>query len=208
MGNVGNSAWLLLGLCFWVVITACGCAPSPHIEDSSNLQEHVGDTEQMQSESRLGRLQRKLLIEDDEPLNINATLNASNSEISDNTSSSPWPILLGLLFSVLCVAIVIALVVKFRIVQRFFGGYNEALLPEGDTASQFSQPGTLTGNFPAHSMRERQEYGGNHDDDDDGFIEDNYIAAGGKERAEREEEQEEVTDEESDDELDIHFSID
>uniref|UniRef100_A0AAR2IVN6 Uncharacterized protein n=1 Tax=Pygocentrus nattereri TaxID=42514 RepID=A0AAR2IVN6_PYGNA len=110
---------------------------------------------------------------------------ASNSKISYNTSSSPWPVLVGLLLSVLSVALVIALVVKFRIVQRFFGGYNEALLPEGDT-----------------------EYGGSQDEDDDGFIEDNYIVAGAKERAEREVVHEEVTDEESDDELDIHFSID
>ncbi|KAL7876610.1 hypothetical protein AOLI_G00115730 [Acnodon oligacanthus] len=160
-----------------------------------------GAAEQMQSESNLGRLQRKLLIEEDA-----TTQNASNSKIY-NTNSSPWPILVGLLLSVLSVALVIALVVKFRIIQRFFGGYDEALLPEGDTASQFSQPGTLTSNFPAHSMRERQEYGGSQDEDD-GFIEDNYIVAGGKERAEREEEDEEVMDEESDDELDIHFSID
>ncbi|XP_017558829.1 uncharacterized protein LOC108430696 isoform X1 [Pygocentrus nattereri] len=207
MGDVGSSAWLVLGLCFWVVITACECAPSPHIEDSSNPQKHVGDTEKM-SESSLGRLQRKLLMDDDGSSNINPAGNASNSKISYNTSSSPWPVLVGLLLSVLSVALVIALVVKFRIVQRFFGGYNEALLPEGDTASQFSQPGTLTANFPAHSMRDRQEYGGSQDEDDDGFIEDNYIVAGAKERAEREVVHEEVTDEESDDELDIHFSID
>ncbi|KAL6489817.1 hypothetical protein MHYP_G00001620 [Metynnis hypsauchen] len=207
MGNVGNSAWLVLGLCFWVAITACECAPSPHIEDSSDLQKHVGDTEQLQ-ESSLGRLQRKLLMEDDGSSNIGTAQNDSNSKISYTTTSSPWPILVGLLLSVLSVALVIALVIKFRLIQRFFGGYNEALLPEGDTASQFSQPGTLTSNFPAHSMRERQEYGGSQDEDDDGFIEDNYIVAGGKERAEREEEHEEVMDEESDDELDIHFSID
>ncbi|KAG9273688.1 type III endosome membrane protein TEMP-like [Astyanax mexicanus] len=156
----------------------------------------------MQGESMLGRLQRKLLVEDGE--NSKDDFNASNPRMMEENvaGSSPWPILVGLLLSVLSVAFVIMLVVRYRIIQRFFGGYSEALLPEGDTASQFSHAGTLA----AHGMREREVYTIDHEEDDDGFIEDNYISSGEKQKVATDTE-EEVLDTDSDDDLDIHFSI-
>ncbi|XP_072544504.1 uncharacterized protein [Salminus brasiliensis] len=196
MGDFGKTDRALLGLCVWMIVS---------FDRVASLRIEVLDAEQIQDESMLGRLQRKLLIEDEgyaEPSG-----NGSNTRMSETQSSSPWPILVGLLLSVLSVAFVIMLVVKYRIIQRFFRGYSEALLPEGDTASQFSHSGTLTDNFPAQGMRNREVYTVSHEEDDDGFIEDNYISSGDKERAAREAEQVEVTDEDSDDELDIHFSI-
>ncbi|XP_035391910.1 uncharacterized protein LOC118242934 [Electrophorus electricus] len=198
-GNMGIRTSMLQLLYLWVVISVCGCIPFIQGQNEINeLEQHFQHTEQVQSTNEQERLQRKLLLKDDVQSKI---LNATNPKVAVDSNSGNWTILVGVLLSVLSVAFLIVLLVKFRVFHRYLGGYRDALLPEEDAVSQFSHIGTIAENFPDCSLSDREAYSRGRDDDDDGFIEDNYIDSSKRYTAE------EQVEKESDDELDIQFSI-
>ncbi|XP_076829142.1 uncharacterized protein LOC143475246 isoform X1 [Brachyhypopomus gauderio] len=193
MSHTGSRAILIQGLYLWLVVSACGCTAflqvSPELQDTSvanQLKEHLNYAEQVNKNNETSK-----------------HLNATNFKAAVESNFGSGTIVAAVLLSVFSVALIV-MVVRFRVFHRFLGGYRDALLPEEDTASQFSHIGTIAEHFPQTSLSNREAYARGHDDDDDGFIEDNYIEASKRYATEEEEEQEE----ESDDDLDIHFSID
>lgn len=113
------------------------------------------------------------------------------------------------LASAFTVSLFLVVAVKCRLFHRYLASNRHSLLPEGDTASQYS-PDEVT--FPGHGMVGRGGEGnrthrGLDTDDDDGFIEDNYIQASERARAESHEDEgmEGEVVEDSDD--DLQFTI-
>ncbi|KAK1786751.1 hypothetical protein P4O66_017155, partial [Electrophorus voltai] len=170
-GNMGIRTSMLQLLYLWVVISVCGCIPF------------------IQGQNEINELEQHFQH------------TATNPKVAVDSNSGNWTILVGVLLSVLSVAFLIVLLVKFRVFHRYMGGYRDALLPEEDAVSQFSHIGTIAENFPDCSLSDREAYSRGRDDDDDGFIEDNYIDSSKRYTAE------EQVEKESDDELDIQFSI-
>ncbi|XP_051556524.1 uncharacterized protein LOC127442491 isoform X2 [Myxocyprinus asiaticus] len=205
MGNMRHRVNMVLVTCLLIGMSA-------HATSSSDLYvlhslERSSDTHQKDSNERVGfgnshdhlqgrnsvKFHRKLLIE-----SVEYTQKA-NTEVN-----SIWPSVLGALTAALCVGLLIAVAVKYRLFQCCLVRNSHDLLLEGDTASQFSQPGALEGGIPVHDMRGRimlaSGDSSDDDNDDDGFIEDNYIEQSEREKAEKEETHHEDI-EDSDDEL-------
>ncbi|KAJ8270265.1 hypothetical protein GJAV_G00112300 [Gymnothorax javanicus] len=146
----------------------------------------------------LSRFQRKLLVENEI---VNNSLRAEVPGKDDPAPSNAWAYVIAALVTVLSVAGLIVLAVKFKLFQHYLARYHHALLFEGDTSSQCSRAGLGVG-LPGYDSR------GNGpppepEDDDDGFIEDNYIQASERERAKETEEGE--FEDQSDD--DLQFTI-
>ncbi|XP_051984925.1 uncharacterized protein LOC127645369 isoform X1 [Xyrauchen texanus] len=114
----------------------------------------------------------------------------ADEQEGNNTSTevtSTWPSVLGALTAVLCVGLLSAVAVKYRLFRCCLARNSHALL--------------LEGGMPVRGMRGRiMDASGDSSDDDDGFIEDNYIQANEREKPEQEENhQEDIQD--SNDEL-------
>ncbi|XP_029582257.1 uncharacterized protein LOC115170105 isoform X1 [Salmo trutta] len=125
--------------------------------------------------------QRKLLMEYDNNPTSTTTVHPT---VAGSSAGSTY--LAAALASAFTVSLFLVVAVKCRLFHRYLASNRHSLLPEGDTASQYS-PDEVT--FPRHGMVGRGGEGnrthrGLDTDDDDGFIEDNYIQASERARAE------------------------
>ncbi|CAB1317857.1 unnamed protein product [Coregonus sp. 'balchen'] len=146
--------------------------------------------------------QRKLLMEYDN--NPASTTTVHPTVTGGDVNSNTWPYLAAALTSALTVSLFIVVAVKCRLLHRYLASNLHSLLPEGDTASQYS-PDEVT--FPGHGMIGQGSGGGGNGthrglgtDDNDGFIEDNYIQVSERARAESHED-DGIEGEDSDDDL-------
>nr|XP_046216414.1 uncharacterized protein LOC124042117 isoform X2 [Oncorhynchus gorbuscha] len=141
--------------------------------------------------------QRKLLMEYD---NNPASTTTAHPTVAGSSTGSTY--LIAALASAFTVSLFLVVAFKCRLFHRYLASNRHALLPEGDTASQYS-PDEVS--FPGHGMVGRGGEGnrthrGLDTDDDDGFIEDNYIQASERARAESHVD-DEMEGEDSDDDL-------
>ncbi|XP_071371050.1 type III endosome membrane protein TEMP [Centroberyx affinis] len=143
-------------------------------------------------------------------LSLNHTLHMHSTLTSqtDKPTSHNWEFLVAVLATAISISILIALLAKCQVVQRYLASYRHTRLRDGDNVSQCDRAG-LEVEFAMHGGRGMNPHSvphvGEDEDDDDGFIEDNYIQASERERAERA--AEDMGDTEEEEEMDIEFAI-
>ncbi|KAI7809468.1 hypothetical protein IRJ41_008992 [Triplophysa rosa] len=190
MGNMHLRVYLFL-VTYMVALSACVRMASQHKQATFSSDLH---TLEMSSDSQ------------EMDINETAELEKFNGTYPSTGFRSTWPSVLGAVTAVLSIALMIAVVVKYRLFKSCLLRNTHDLLLEGDRDSQYSHNGALEGDVPVRGMRGRMIHTSEDSsgEDDDGFIEDNYIQASEREKAEQEDHQEDVED--TDDELIISES--
>ncbi|KAJ8011193.1 hypothetical protein DPEC_G00055630 [Dallia pectoralis] len=151
---------------------------------------------------------RKLLAGPDALTNYNIT---GSEPPTDRDSSKKGAYLVAGLAAAVALSLGVVAAVKSRLFQRYLDRYHHSLLPEGDTASQFSRDDVA---FAGRGVADRGFEGDNgthrglDTDDDDGFIEDNYIQASEKARAESRDDESLEGDAPEDSDDSLEFSLD
>ncbi|XP_046907136.1 type III endosome membrane protein TEMP isoform X2 [Hypomesus transpacificus] len=160
-------------------------------------------------------LRRKLLEETLEGTTVSTTTTTKNDTGGVSPSARGWEYLVAVVIAAISISILIAVLAKCQMFQRYLASYRHTRLSEADAVSQGDPAGLEVGYSMqqgharnTHSAAVREDEVGEHEEDDDGFIEDNYIQASERERAQRAAEKLEDTEEEGEEEMDeIEFTI-